>query len=139
MNITSKATTSVRSSVLNLSDRNNSITYEKTLELLIKSFFEWNNEKNHSNYDYIDPLLYYEQIKDYENELKSEKFLYQTTPPFIYTIENKKQSIEMTISNGLITDIKENQILIDKHDFLGKLFHDVYDNIQKIKTKYLSE
>ncbi|CAF5020457.1 unnamed protein product, partial [Rotaria socialis] len=44
--ITSKATPSVRSSVLNLADRNNSITYEKTIALLIEKFFQWNNEKN---------------------------------------------------------------------------------------------
>jgi len=139
MNITTKATESVRSSVLNISDRNNLITYEKILELLIKTFFEWNNEKNNFNYDYIDPLLYYDKIKDYETELKSEKFLYQTTPPFIYKIQNKKQSIEMTISNGIITDIKENELIIEKNFFLGKLFHSVYDDIQNIKINYLSE
>lgn len=133
-NIKSKATSSVRSSVLNLSDKNNSITYENTLELLIKSFFQWNNENNHSNYDYIDPLLYYEEIKDHENELKSEKFLYHTTPPFIYTVKNEKnQSVEMTITNGIITDIKQSQILINQDEFLGKFFHNVYDNIEKIK------
>ncbi len=80
-------------------------------------------------------MLYHEQIKDFENELKSEKFLYQTTPPFIYTIKNAKQSIEMTISNGIITNIKENQFIIDKKQFLGELFHSVYDHIQNIKTK----
>ncbi len=132
-NITSKATSSVRSSVLNISDRNNSITYENTLELLTKSFFQWNNESNQSNYEYIDPLLYHEKIKDFENELKSEKFLYQATPPFIYTIKNDKQSIEMTVTNGIITDIKENQFLIDKKQFLGQLFHSVYDQIETIR------
>ncbi|CAF0741157.1 unnamed protein product [Rotaria sp. Silwood1] len=137
MNITSKATSSVRSSVLNLSDRNNSITYDKTIELLIKKFFEWNNEKNTSNYDYIDPLLYYEQLKNFENELKSEKFLYQATPPFVYTIENKKQPIEMSVSNGIITDIKENDIVIEKQNLVGQLFHLVYDNIKKINTNSL--
>jgi lipoate-protein ligase A len=139
LNITSKATSSVRSSVLNLSDRNNSITYDKTLELLLKTFFEWNNEKTNFNYNYIDPLLYYEQIKDIENELKSEKFLYQATPPFVYTIKTKKQSIEITISNGIITDIKENDLIIEKKQFLGQLFHTVYDNIHKLKTNILSE
>ncbi|CAF3325123.1 unnamed protein product [Rotaria sp. Silwood1] len=137
MNITSKATSSVRSSVLNLSDRNNSITYDKTIELLIKKFFEWNNEKNTSNYDYIDPLLYYEQLKNFENELKSEKFLYQATPPFVYTIENKKQPIEMSVSNGIITDIKENDIVIEKQNLVGQLFHLVYDNIKKINRNSL--
>ncbi|CAF0786931.1 unnamed protein product [Rotaria sp. Silwood1] len=137
MNITSKATSSVRSSVLNLSDRNNSITYDKTIELLIKKFFEWNNEKNTSNYDYIDPLLYYEQLKNFENELKSEKFLYQATPPFVYTIENKKQPIEMSVSNGIITDIKGNDIIIEKQNLVGQLFHLVYDNIKKINRNSL--
>jgi hypothetical protein len=125
--------------VLNLSNRNNLINYEKICELLIKTFFKWNNEINDFNYDYIDPLLYYEQIKTYEIELKSEKFLYQTTPPFIYIIDNKKQFIEMTISNGIITNIKENQLIIDKKQFLGELFHSVYDKIQKIKTENLSK
>jgi hypothetical protein len=127
MNITSKATSSVRSSVLNLSDKNNLVTYEKTIELLLKSFFQWNNEKNDSNYDYIDPLLYYEQIKTYENELKSEKFLYHTTPPFVYTIDNQTQ---MTITNGIINDIKGNNY----KEYLGQLFHTVYNKIQKIKN-----
>ncbi|CAF0843755.1 unnamed protein product [Rotaria sordida] len=137
--ITSKATSSVPSSVLNLSDRNNSITYEKTIELLIKNFFEWNNEKNTSNYDYIDPLLYYEQIKNFENELKSEKFLHQATPPFVYTIEYKKQKIEMFVTNGIITSIKGDDIIIEKQNLLGKLFHVVYDNIKKINTNSLSK
>ncbi|CAF0829933.1 unnamed protein product [Rotaria sordida] len=137
--ITSKATSSVPSSVLNLSDRNNSITYEKTIELLIKKFFEWNNEKNTSNYDYIDPLLYYEQIKNFENELKSEKFLHQATPPFVYTIEYKKQKIEMFVTNGIITSIKGDDIIIEKQNLLGKLFHVVYDNIKKINTNSLSK
>jgi hypothetical protein len=128
MSITSKATSSVRSSVLNLSEKTDLITYEKTIELLIKSFFQWNNENENNNYDYIDPLLYYEQIKNYENELKSEKFLYQTSPPFVYTIENKNQSIEMTVTNGVINEIKGN----DMKQFLGQLFHSVYNNIQKI-------
>jgi lipoate-protein ligase A len=139
MNITSKATSSVRSSVLNLSDRNHSITYEKSLELLAKSFLQWNNEETNITYDYIDPLLYHDQIKTFENELKSEKFLYQATPPFLYTIENPNQSIEMTISDGLITDIKEKNLMIEKNQFIGQLFHSMYDNIQKIKTNFLLE
>lgn len=130
--ITSKATSSVRSSVLNLSDRNSSITYDKTIELLIEKFFTWNNETNASNVDYIDPLLYYEQIKDFESELKAQKFIYQANPPFVYTIEKNKQSIELSVSNGIITDIKGNDSIIEKDQFLGKLFHLVYDNIQNI-------
>jgi hypothetical protein len=139
MNITSKATPSVRSSVLNISDRNHLITYEKTLELLIKTFFQWTNETKNFNYDYIDPLLYSEQIEKFKNELQSEKFIYQATPPFVYTIENSNQSIEMTISNGIITDIKGNELIIEKKQFLGQLFHTVYNNIQKIKTNSLSK
>ncbi|CAF0897454.1 unnamed protein product [Adineta steineri] len=139
MHITSKATSSVRSSVLNLSDQNNSITYENTLELLIKTFFQWNNEENTSNYDYIDSLLYYEQTKNIENELKSKKFIFETTPPFVYTIENKKQTIEITVSNGIITDIKGNDLINEKKQFIGQLFHSVYDDIHKLKTNYLSE
>ncbi|CAF3443374.1 unnamed protein product [Rotaria socialis] len=130
--ITSKATPSVRSSVLNLADRNNSITYEKTIALLIEKFFQWNNEKNTTSCDYIDPLLYYEQMKDFENELKSQKFLYQATPPFVYTVEHEKQPIEISVSNGIITDIKGNDSIIDKKNFLGQLFHAVYHNIQKL-------
>ncbi|CAF1215136.1 unnamed protein product [Rotaria magnacalcarata] len=132
MKITSKATSSVRSSVLNLADRNNSITYEKTIALLIEKFFQWNNEKTTTSCDYIDPLLYYEHIKDFENELKSQKFLYQVTPPFVYTIEHEKQPIEISVSNGIITDIKGNDSIIDKKNFLGQLFHGVYHNIQKL-------
>lgn len=135
MNIKSKATPSVRSSVLNLSDRSNSITYEKAIELLIKSFFQWNNEQNTSNYDYIDPLLYYEQIKDFENELKSEKFVYQATPPFVYTIQHERQHIEVSVSNGIITDIKSDDSMIETKHLLGQLFHSVYDNIKKNKHK----
>ena len=135
VNITTKATSSVRSSVINLSYRNNSITYERIIELLVKEFFQWTNEKNIYNYNYIDPLLYYEEIKNYENELKSEKFLYQTTPPFVYTIENNKQSLNLSVTNGIITDIRGDDLIIEKKLFLRQLFHVVYDNIQKIKTR----
>ncbi|UJR33347.1 hypothetical protein I4U23_020796 [Adineta vaga] len=139
-NITSKATMSVRSSVLNLSDRNDELTYEKTLELLIKNFFKWNNESiNSSNYDYIDPLLYYEEIKDFESELKSDKFLFQGTPPFVYTIQNVKQTIEITIENGLITNIKGNDFIDENKQFRGQLFHLVYDQIRKLTTNNLSK
>ncbi|CAF1127737.1 unnamed protein product [Adineta ricciae] len=137
-NIQSKATMSVRSSVLNLSDRNPKITYEKTLELLIKSFLQWNNESNMSNYDYIDPLLYEEQIKNFESELKSEKFLFQGTPPFVYVIKIGAQTIEITVDNGIITDIKGNDSISENKLCRGQLFHSVHNQIQQLKTNDLS-
>jgi len=137
-NITSKATSSVRSSVFNLSNRNPSITYDRTLELLIKTFFQWTNESNTSNYDYIDPLLYTDKIQTHENELQSNKFMFDATPPFIYKILIDNQTIELTISNGLITDIKDERTLLNKDDYLGKCFHTIYESIQKIKQNNIS-
>lgn len=137
-NIISKATASVRSSVLNLSDRNPSIAYDHTLELLIKTFFRWTNESNTSNYDYIDPLLYIDKIQTHQNELQSHKFLYDATPPFIYKLAKDKQTIELTISNGLITDIKDEQTLLNKNEYLGKNFHLIYEDIQRIKQQNVS-
>lgn len=132
--IISKATPSVRSSVLNLSDRSASINYDSALELLTKTFFEWNDEPNSSNYDYIDPLLHHEQIRGFESELKSEKFVFQATPPFIYTIRSAKQTIEITVTNGTITEMKGSESLAENEHFVGQLFHSVYDQIQKLKT-----
>lgn len=131
MNITSKATASVRSSVLNLSQRNSSINYETVIELLSKSFFEWNNETNTSNYEFIDPLLHNGKIQEFEKELKSDGFLYQATPPFIYTIGNSPEKIELIVSNGIITDVKQNDIRLEKHPFLQQVFHEVYHQIGK--------
>jgi hypothetical protein len=45
----------------------------------------------------------------------------------------------MTIENGIIIDIQENELFIDKKQFLGEVFHSVYDKIQKIKTNNLSK
>ena len=129
MNITSKATASVRSSVLNLSQRNSSINYDSVLELLIKSFFQWNNEMKTSNYEYIDPLLHKEKLQEFEKELKSDEFLYQATPPFIYTVGNSQDKLELTVSNGIITGVKQNDILLEKHPFLQQVFHVVYHQI----------
>ena len=125
MNITSKATASVRSSVLNLSERNSSINYDSIIELLIKSFLQWNKETNTSNYESIDPLFQNEKIPAFENELKSEEFLYRTTPPFIYTIDKSAQRTELTVSNGIITGVKENDIILEKHPFLKQVFHQI--------------
>lgn len=131
MNITSKATASVRSSVLNLSERNASINYDSILELLIKSFFQWTNETNLSNYHSIDPLIEYEKISAFEQELKSEEFLYRTTPPFIYTMNKSGERTELTVSNGIITGVKQNNVIFEKHSFLKQVFHSVYHQIGK--------
>lgn len=133
--ITSKATSSVRSSVVNLSERNPSITYEATLELLVKSFFEWNHQTDSPRYETIDPLLYHEQIRNFENELKSDQFLHHATPPFVYTINNATDSIDITVSSGIIMAIKQTDSILKTEKYIGQSFHTVYESLQTIKSK----
>lgn len=138
-NIISKATASVRSSVINLSDRNPSITYENTVESLIKTFIQWNPPSYSLRYEYIDPLEHYEKIEKFEEELKSNQFIYCATPPFVYKIEHERQSIEFSVSNGLITDLKQTDSILNPTKFVGREFQLIYDEIQEIKKRFSSK
>ena len=138
-NIRSKATSSVRSSVVNLCERNAAITYDKAIEVLVPSFFRWTDPSAEVKCDYVDPLSFHDQIKDFEAELKSEKFIFDVTPPFVYAIENEEQSIEMTVENGIINGIKDDGLILDAGFFVGKTFYSVYDRIQKLKAVSLSK
>jgi lipoate-protein ligase A len=138
-NIKSKATSSVRSSVVNLSERNAAITYEKAIDVLVPSFFQWTDPSAEAKYEYVDPLSVHDQIKDFETELKSQKFIFDVTPPFVYAIENGEQSIEMTVENGIITQVKDDDLILDAGLYVGKTFHSVYDRIQKLKAVSLSK
>ncbi|CAF1523428.1 unnamed protein product, partial [Didymodactylos carnosus] len=87
--IKSNATESIRSSVTCLSNYESTIQYETLIDILAKSFWKQNQQTKWGSdylYDYIDPQLFQNQLKQFIDELKSDYFLYEVTPPFTYTI-----------------------------------------------------
>ena len=133
-NFISKATASVRSSVVNLSDRNSSIRFENLLETLTNTFFQWNNSSTElGRIETIDPSMFDKDFETMENELKSEKFLFLSTPPFVYSMKN--ENIQINVSNGVITEFKSNGTTMNSNDFIGRKFHEIYPNLKKIFEK----
>lgn len=133
-NIISKATASVRSSVINLSERNSSIDMKKTIDALIKTFHQSNRSLS-NDFEYVDPLNFNDKIQKFEDELKSKQFIYKSTPPFVYKVSVERQTIDFSISNGIITEVKQIDVNLDETKFLGKEFHLMYDEIQNLKKK----
>jgi lipoate-protein ligase A len=138
--VTSKATASVRSSVLNLNDRNKTINYESTVQTLIDAFPSWVQSIERIKPEYIDPSLHIESLRTFEDELRSERFLYLATPPFVYTfITIDGISLKIEVANGVITGIEPKTSILDVEKYIGQMFHRCYSDFQTRQGPILSK